>query len=306
MFIASTSAYTLTANHSFYGNLQYGVTNNREKLDIWVPTDPAGPLSAYIYFHGGGFVGGSKESIGESTVEEYLNNDFVVVSCTYPFVKRQEDTSGIIDTLASCKRAIQFLVFYKDYFNINVDNLFLYGGSAGASISQWLGYQQHPAVDSTIDGQGFSINAISLFRPQATLDTLRYDDIFQPYIPNFSVKFAYDRDANARIETNRLYGNSVWYEFFIEPYISRRASMDMMAFIEAGNTCKTRIYCPDAPVTALNGIGNLPDIVHSPFMGKTTYDLLKAQGETVIADINGILDDTAGVSTLNFFIANQV
>ena len=64
-------------------NITYGVQNNFEtKLDIYQRRDTTGPQPTIIYIHGGGWVGGSKESAVMSLVP-YLEMGWNVVNVEY-------------------------------------------------------------------------------------------------------------------------------------------------------------------------------------------------------------------------------
>lgn len=118
---------------------KYDTKHERNVLDFWqARTDKPAPL--VIWFHGGGFRAGDKKQIldKDRVIEGFLKNGVSVASCNYPFLK----DASYQEILVHCGRAVQFLRSKAKEWNIDPRRIGAAGVSAGALISEWLGYHQ--------------------------------------------------------------------------------------------------------------------------------------------------------------------
>jgi len=123
-----------------HANVPYGPAD-RNRLDLWL-ADSEEPTPLVIYIHGGGFVAGDKESISPQLIREAHEKGWSVASINYRFVNSsimfpapQQDGA----------RAIQFLKHNREKYNLDPEKFAVYGGSAGAGISMWIGYKDDMA-----------------------------------------------------------------------------------------------------------------------------------------------------------------
>ena len=109
-FLNSNPPVDLTGiNHKYYENIQYGNTN-REILDIFIPTDPVTPTGLVIYMHAGGFVQWDKSrGYSESLIQDLLNDGIAYATINYDLIETQFERKGILSSMDSGKRAVQFL-----------------------------------------------------------------------------------------------------------------------------------------------------------------------------------------------------
>ncbi len=116
---------------------KYDSKHPRNVLDFWsAKSDKPAPL--VVWFHGGGFTQGDKKSIvdRDNFVNGLLGRGVHVASCNYPFLK----DASYEQIMGHCGRAIQFLRSKAKEWNIDPNRIGVAGASAGALISEWLGY----------------------------------------------------------------------------------------------------------------------------------------------------------------------
>ncbi len=121
-------------------NVKYDTKHERNVLDFWPALQQDKPAPVMVWFHGGGFRNGDKSSIerrGAATLRAYRDAGYAVVSCNYPFLGK---AMGYEDIVEHCARAVQFIRSRSKEWNINPEHLCCGGVSAGALISQFLGY----------------------------------------------------------------------------------------------------------------------------------------------------------------------
>ena len=115
-------------------DVKYG-THERHVLDFWKPeSDKPAPLIVYI--HGGGFVGGDKSMIRRSRViPTCLKAKVAFASINYRFTKH----ASIMEIVKDGALAIQFIRSKCKEWNIDPRRIGVYGSSAGAIMSLWVG-----------------------------------------------------------------------------------------------------------------------------------------------------------------------
>ncbi|MGC6426302.1 MAG: alpha/beta hydrolase [Akkermansiaceae bacterium] len=121
-------------------NVKYDTKHQRNVLDFFPALNSKGPAPVYVFFHGGGFRQGDKSQLERSrkkTLEMYRNAGFAVVTCNYPFLGKGMNYEKIA---RHCGRAVQFVRSKAEEWNIDPNRLCCGGVSAGALISEFLGY----------------------------------------------------------------------------------------------------------------------------------------------------------------------
>ncbi len=153
-------------------NVAYG-PHERNVLDFYqAKFDKPTPLIVYI--HGGGFVGGNKESINAMVPQWALENGISVAALHYRFVNGED----IIFPAPQhdCARALQFLRSKSSEWNLDPKRVACFGGSAGAGISMWLGFHDDLADSTSSDPiarQSTRIVAIGTMGGQGTYDPIQ-------------------------------------------------------------------------------------------------------------------------------------
>ena len=95
-----------------------------------------------IYFHGGGFFGGSKsvgdplaESDATALLDDICAEGFNLVNIDYVLVPEYH----FPDSLIQANEAFQFLIDHADEYHLDMDRVVIMGSSAGAIITSQLG-----------------------------------------------------------------------------------------------------------------------------------------------------------------------
>ena len=101
----------------------------RQKLDLYLPATPKGPLLVYI--HGGAWWGGSKNHAFHL---ELLNSGYSVASIEYRFSQDAVFPAQIQD----CKAAIRWLRSKSESFGYNPTKIAVCGDSAGGHLTALL------------------------------------------------------------------------------------------------------------------------------------------------------------------------
>lgn len=121
------------------------------KLDFYKPRKMKSTTPLIIYVHGGGFSGGKRDT---KNIESFANNmaerGYAVASISYQLTMQKlgfgcnTKSTDKIDAFNTASNdisyAINYLVKYKERFNINPDQIILMGTSAGAEAVLNLAY----------------------------------------------------------------------------------------------------------------------------------------------------------------------
>ncbi|GEQ85852.1 hypothetical protein ULMS_13600 [Patiriisocius marinistellae] len=149
---------------------------DKTRFDFFMPNSSA-PTGLAIFIHGGGFIAGDKSFIYNSTnsahVINLLENNIAVASINYRLLDQQFETEGVLKCLHDARRAVQFIRFIHNELNIDKNNIVLYGSSAGAGISLWLGVHNDFRDESNVDPvlrESSRVKGVSLGGVQASYD----------------------------------------------------------------------------------------------------------------------------------------
>ena len=119
-----------------YAAVAYGEHPN-QIIDFWAAagaSEAKAPL--VIYIHGGGFTGGSKDSIGAAKIRALRTAGFHVATVEYRFLKHAKLPAAHADAI----RAIQFIRSQADNWHIDGNRIGAFGGSAGAQLVAYLAW----------------------------------------------------------------------------------------------------------------------------------------------------------------------
>ena len=116
-------------------NITYLTANNWDaKLDVYQSREATTPNSTLIYFHGGGWTGGSKEG-SSLTFLPFLDMGWNVVNVEYRLAKISLAPAAVQDGLCALRWVIRNA---KDY-NIDTNRLVTMGNSAGGHLALTTG-----------------------------------------------------------------------------------------------------------------------------------------------------------------------
>tara|TARA_B100001175_G_scaffold28289_1_gene20816 strand:+ start:1966 stop:2907 length:942 start_codon:yes stop_codon:yes gene_type:complete len=137
-------------NYNVFKNISYG-PDKKNNLDLWLAHSKS-KSPFVIYIHGGGFGSGSKNAAYTKNnfkrVLRLLENNISFATIDYRF-KNNDDF--LLSSLNDAKRALQYLKFNSEKFNLLKNKVALMGASAGATSSLWIGLQDDLSDQSSAD-----------------------------------------------------------------------------------------------------------------------------------------------------------
>jgi acetyl esterase/lipase len=125
----------LSNRYRIVPNITYLTANNWDaKLDVYVPREAAAPNPTLIYIHGGGWVGGSKETSWLQLLP-YLEAGWSVVNVEYRLARVSLAPAAVED----CRCALRWVVRNAKQYNFDTTKLVVTGHSAGGHLSLTTG-----------------------------------------------------------------------------------------------------------------------------------------------------------------------
>ena len=120
-----------TIDYRVFPNIVYNVANGHDnKLDVYVPRNRKEPNATVIYIHGGGWVGGSKESSSLQFLP-YLQKGMSVVNVEYRLARISRGPAAVED----CRCALQWVIRNAEEYGFDTSKLIVTGHSAGGHLS---------------------------------------------------------------------------------------------------------------------------------------------------------------------------
>lgn len=168
-------------------DVQYG-PYNRNVYDIWLPeTDE--PTALIIQVHGGGFRGGDKSRIrAQKTVQNVLDAGLAFASINYRFaytspadIDNPQKTS-IQNVLRDSARALQHIRSNAADYNIDKKRIGMYGGSAGAGTSLFIGFHDDladPDNEDPVLRESTRLAVVGMLNGQFSYDLESWDPAFK-------------------------------------------------------------------------------------------------------------------------------
>jgi acetyl esterase/lipase len=115
-------------------NITYLTASNYQAmLDVYTPATP-GPHPTIVHIHGGGWTGGTKESV-VLRMMPYLEMGFAVVNATYRLARVAEAPAAVED----CRCALRWVIQNAKEYNFDVNRLVVMGYSAGGHLALTTG-----------------------------------------------------------------------------------------------------------------------------------------------------------------------
>lgn len=113
------------------------------ELDIYLPTQDHFELRpVVVFFHGGAWVGGSKSVINVNRFNQTINKlrdmGYLIISPDYTLAK--EDNSPFPNCIYDGFDVIQWVYDHKTEYKLDMNNLGVFGESAGAHIAMMVAY----------------------------------------------------------------------------------------------------------------------------------------------------------------------
>lgn len=162
----------------FSADIAYG-DDPLQVFDIYLP-DSESPSPLIIYIHGGGFTAGDKADAAASQINDALAANVAYASLNYRLLQDVDD-EGVIKSLNDTKRALQFIRYHAASLNIDKEQIALYGVSAGAGASLWLGLSDEMAddgsTDDLIDDESTRVQAVGAIETQGSYDLVKWETV---------------------------------------------------------------------------------------------------------------------------------
>jgi len=159
-------------------NVSYG-PHEQNVIDVWL-AESSTPTPLVVYIHGGGFRGGSKESLRGDALRGLLDGGISVAAVEYRFIKHKKLPAAHHD----CRRALQLLRSKADDWNLDKTRVGACGGSAGAQLYMWIALHDEMAQpDSTdpIERESTRLACVATNGGQTTMDF----ELWQKWIPGY-------------------------------------------------------------------------------------------------------------------------
>ncbi len=116
-----------------YKDLAYVPNGGKEqRLDIYVPEKPDGPLPLIVWIHGGFWRYGDKQNC---KILPWMGKGHVVASINYRLCERAKFPAQIQD----CRNAIEWLWSHAESYRIDRDRIAVWGSSAGGHLAALVG-----------------------------------------------------------------------------------------------------------------------------------------------------------------------
>ena len=133
----------LAATHS---DIAYSEEHPAQKLDVYLSKSDK-PLPVMVHIHGGGWRGGSKNSVPNWLTDAVRGGWCSVVSIEYRFTDVAPHPAQVND----CLRAIQFVRLNASKWNVDPQRIGVTGGSAGGHLSLWVALHDDAKQESSSD-----------------------------------------------------------------------------------------------------------------------------------------------------------
>jgi hypothetical protein len=238
--------FTISADVTaeFRADETYG-TDTRNVFDIFLP-ESATATPLVIFVHGGGYYAGDKsEAYSDSRkadINEMLEAGVAFATVNYSLLSvpgitpgvTVNDTDGIMKPLSDIKEALQYIRLNAADFNVDPDNIAMYGTSAGASASLWLGLSDDMAdsgaEEGSLAGVSTRISAIGAIETQGSLNIVRWEtEILLGILPPGAFPAATTLDTgNVTLGFASLLSLSLMESFFALPAADAATSLPLI------------------------------------------------------------------------------
>ena len=117
-----------------YSDLAYASTSPSQVLDLWLPSNPSGPVPLVIFVHGGAFKGGDK-SMEAGNVASVLAEGYAAASLDYRLSGEAPFPAAVQDI----KAAVRWLRANASTYGLDPDRFAAWGESAGGNLVAMIG-----------------------------------------------------------------------------------------------------------------------------------------------------------------------
>ena len=128
-----TGSWTFNAvgDYRVVPNVVYSTASNYDcKLDVYFRSNPSGPVPTVVYFHGGGWVAGTKEG-SLMAILPYFEMGLNVVNVEYRMARVALAPAAVED----CRLALRWVFKNAKQYSFDTTKIVVTGGSAGGHLA---------------------------------------------------------------------------------------------------------------------------------------------------------------------------
>ena len=126
------------ANYTQYINLSYG-ENERQKLDLYLPTDNDGDVGLFLLIHGGAWIEGDKDSCTETAKTAAKDFGLAGAAINYRYISDTVHMDALMDDIDLALAKIKATGAEQ---GISINKVMFMGFSAGAHMSLLYAYSR--------------------------------------------------------------------------------------------------------------------------------------------------------------------
>lgn len=180
----------------------YGQDSPRQRLDFWQAKSEE-PTPLVLFIHGGGWMGGDKNSYRTNAIKPFLDEGISVAAINYRYIPQameQHVEPPVKAPLTDAARALQTIRSKAKEWNIDPQRIGATGGSAGACTSLWLAFHDDlakPGESDPVAKQSTRLACAAVVGAQTSLDPKEVRE----WIPNAIYgghAFGFTRKGRAR------------------------------------------------------------------------------------------------------------
>ena len=132
---SATSFIQVATGYSVVPNVTYLRAGGMDlKLDLYRPRGTTSPSPVVVYFHGGGWTGGSKEGSAPA-LEIWEELGWAVINVQY----RLADVAHAPAAVEDCRCALRWVYRNAEQYNFDLERIIVTGGSAGGHLALTTG-----------------------------------------------------------------------------------------------------------------------------------------------------------------------
>jgi acetyl esterase/lipase len=198
--------YQIAANVTYLA-----ATGYESKLDVYRRRDVTTPQPTLVFYHGGGWIGGTKEQSFMS-IMPWLEMGWNVVNVEYRMARVAPAPAGVEDALC----ALRFVVAQAKNYNVDVNKIVVTGESAGGHLALLAGMTPATAgLTNACAGGGFSGVDVTIPKVAAIINWYGITDVHEmlsgPNARSYAVQWiggGADREAVAKAVSPLTYVRS--------------------------------------------------------------------------------------------------
>lgn len=282
---------------------------SRQAFHLFLP-DTTGTYPLVVYYHGGGFTGGSRSTVfnnpdRRARVKFFLDRGIAYASVGYRLLDTVSgDTIGVRKCMGDSKRGLQFIRYYAGDLHLDPQNIVLSGNSAGAGTALWLATHPDMADPSSPDPvlqTSTRVCAVEMWASQSTYDIYKWESLVYDNYDGQGTDFTIDSivDLLGFPLYSSFYGGlDSNYHLLHDPLlIQYREDIDMLYHLSSD----------DPPIYFSNYSGAVypsQDLYHHSLHGKAIHEAaLQANLPEVKADIPALgINTTQGETPDDFLL----